>query len=301
VKISRRNFLKGAVAAGGASLLGEPAKANENFEGYPDAYGCLTDLTRCIGCRSCEEACNKANGLPPPEKPFDDESVLEKKRRTSAGAYTVVNKYPDGKGGTVFRKTQCNHCNEPACASACLVKAYTKTPEGAVVYNPDICLGCRYCMVACPFGVPAYEYHNARSPRIRKCQMCYDRIKQGGVPACVEACPMETLTFGKRSALIKIARERIAKNPERYIDHIYGENEVGGTSWMYISGVPFEQVGLDPDLGRTPYPELTRGFLSAVPLVLVIWPALLGGFYLFSGNRDEEQAKKGSAREENRK
>ncbi len=290
MKISRRNFLKSIVAAGGASLvpLGSKAVAEPKLDGYPDRFGCLTDVTRCVGCRACEEACNQANKLPKPDVPFDDQTVVETQRRTSAKAYTVVNRYGNSKTGEpVFRKIQCNHCNEPACASACLVKAYTKTPEGAVVYNPDICLGCRYCMLACPFSVPAYEYDNAFSPRIRKCSLCFDRIKTGGVPACVEACPTETLIFGKRKDLIKIARDRIEKEPDKYLDHIYGEHEVGGTSWLYISGVPFEQVGLKTDLGDRPYPELTRGFLSAVPLVLTLWPALLGGFYLFSKTRDD--------------
>ena len=289
MKISRRNFLKSAVLAGGlvAGAKVERATAMEHFEGYPDRYGCLTDLSRCVGCRSCEAACNEVNGLPAPTRPFDDERVLNEQRRTSATAYTVVNRYDQGKGKPpVFRKIQCNHCNEPACASACLVKAYTKSPEGAVVYNPDVCIGCRYCMVACPFGVPAYEYENAFSPRIRKCTLCFDRIKDGIPPACAGACPMEAITFGKRSELIDAARERIKREPDKYVNHIYGETEVGGTSWMYLSPVPFEQVGFKTDLGTKPYPELTRGFLSSVPLVLVIWPALLGGFYLF--NKDDE-------------
>lgn len=132
--------------------------------------------------------------------------------------------------------------------------------------------------------------------------MCYERISRGGIPACVEACPEETLTFGKRNQLIKIAREKIVKNPEKYTDHIFGEHEVGGTSWMYISGVPFEQVGFPTDLATVPYPTFTKGFLGAVPLVLTLWPALLGGIYIFTKSREEkgeaeiEKSEKGEKR-----
>jgi hypothetical protein len=131
-------------------------------------------------------------------------------------------------------------------------------------------------MTACPFNIPAFEYHNAASPAIKKCTMCHHRIVKGMVPACAEACPVQGITFGKRSKLIKQARERI-RSDGGYIDHIYGEYEVGGTDWLYISRVPFEELGFDMNLGTTPYPEFTKGFLSAVPVVLVTWPALLVG------------------------
>ncbi|KPL03663.1 MAG: hypothetical protein AMJ73_05845 [candidate division Zixibacteria bacterium SM1_73] len=295
--MDRRKFLKAVAAAGGAGLVGKSklARGVEHFTGYPDRLGVLTDLTRCVGCRTCEAACNEVNKLPPPKIPFDDQSVFEKTRRTSERAYTVVNRYPNPKPGgpPIYVKHQCRHCDEPACASACLVAAFTKTPEGAVSYNEGVCVGCRYCMTACPFYVPAYEYNDPFSPEIKKCTMCYDtRISKGGIPACVEACPMEAMTFGKRSDLIRVARKRILEHPDKYTDHIYGENEVGGTSWLYISGVPFEKLGFATDLGTKPYPELTRGFLSMVPGVLVIWPALLGGFYMFTQHRelmDEEE------------
>jgi Fe-S-cluster-containing dehydrogenase component len=284
--------LKSVAAASGASLVGKSqlAKGVEDFTGYPDRFGVLSDLTRCVGCRTCEAACNEVNQLPPPKIPFEDQSVFENIRRTDTNAYTVVNRYPNPKQGglPIYVKHQCRHCDEPACASACLVRAFTKTPEGAVSYNKGVCIGCRYCMTACPFYVPAYEYNDPFSPEIRKCTMCYDtRISKGGIPACVEACPMEAMTFGKRSDLIKLARKRIMEHPDRYIDHIYGEHEVGGTDWLYISGVPFEQLGFATDLGTKPYPELTRGFLSMVPAVLVIWPALLGGIYMFTQHREQ--------------
>jgi len=290
--VSRRKFLKSIAAASGTGLIGKSrlAKGAGELSGYPDRFGVLTDLTRCVGCRTCEAACNQANGLPPPKVPFDDQSVFEETRRTDENAFTVVNRYPHPEPGKppVHVKIQCRHCDEPTCASACLVKAFTKTPEGPVTYNKGVCVGCRYCMTACPFYVPAYEYHDPLSPEVRKCTMCYDtRVSKGGIPACVEACPMEVMTFGKRSELIRVARKRIMEHPDKYVDHIYGEREVGGTCWLYISEVPFEQLGFPMDLGTKPYPELTRGFLSMVPAVLVVWPALLGGMYMFSQHREQ--------------
>jgi len=291
--VNRRKFLKAIAMVGGASLVGKSRLAEgttEQFSGNPDRFGVLTDITRCVGCRSCEIACNEANKLPPSKISFEDQSVFEEIRRTDERTYTVVNRYPNPKSGgpPIYVKHQCRHCDEPACASACLVKAFTKTSKGAVTYNKGLCIGCRYCMTACPFYVPAYEYDKPFSPEVRKCTMCYDtRVSKGGIPACVEACPMETMTFGKRSDLIMLARKRIIEHPDRYIDHIHGEREVGGTCWLYISGVPFQQLGFATDLGTKPYPELTRGFLSMVPAVLVIWPALLGGFYMFTKHHEQ--------------
>ncbi|MBE0605239.1 MAG: 4Fe-4S dicluster domain-containing protein, partial [Deltaproteobacteria bacterium] len=244
--VNRRDFLRGVAAAGGAAFLGAPTdvQALHDLSGWPDRMGMLTDLTECVGCRSCESACNAANRLPAPDAPFDEKSVFERKRRPTASAYTVVNRYENAKrpGNPIYRKVQCNHCEEPSCASACPVRAYTKTPEGPVLYNQDVCFGCRYCMVACPFYAPAYDYESALEPKVVKCTMCHGRIKAGGIPACAGGCPMGAITFGKRDALLKIARDRIRNFPHRYVDQIYGEYEAGGTSWLYLSGVPFGQL-----------------------------------------------------------
>ncbi|HIE25841.1 TPA: 4Fe-4S dicluster domain-containing protein [Candidatus Poribacteria bacterium] len=290
--MNRRDFLKVGLA-GSAALIGSSTKAlaSEYFTGWPDRFGVLTDTTLCIGCRKCEVACNEAYKLPKPKVPFDDYSVFEKRRRTHAGAYTVVNRFENPKPGRepIYVKIQCMHCDEPACVSVCPVKAFTKTPEGAVIYNKGICIGCRYCMIACPFNIPAYQYFNAFTPEVTKCPMCFDiRIEKGKIPACVEACPMEALTFGKRSELIKLARQKIMTQPNKYIDHIYGEHEVGGTSWLYLAEAPFKPLGFRNDLGVKPYPELTKGALGMVPLVIMLWPALLMGLHTFSKRRDRD-------------
>ncbi len=292
MKISRRRFLELSAAATAAGLAA-PAKSQEHFSGWPERYGMLTDTTLCIGtnCRKCEEACKRVNNLSRKNLNLSDNGVFNRRRRTDPENYTVVNRFPNPKKPETpyFVKKQCMHCDEPACASACLVKAFKKTPEGPVIYNPEVCIGCRYCMVACPFGIPTYDYFDAYTPRVRKCTMCYDRIKTGKIPACAEICPQEAIIFGKRKDLITLARERIRQHPERYHPHIFGEHEAGGTGWLLLTGVDSAKLDLPADVGTAPYPELTRGFLSAVPLVLTIWPLMLMGFYKFSQGRQEKE------------
>jgi Fe-S-cluster-containing dehydrogenase component len=301
MSVNRREFFRVAGAAGAASLATSgPARAESGDRVSGEWMGMLTDLTLCVGCRKCEWACRQANGLAEgePIDAYDDASVMDEPRRTSDVSLTVINRYDSGQPGKkpVHVKTQCMHCFEPACASACLVGAYRKTPEGPVVYDDSACIGCRYCMVACPFSMPAYTYDNAASPVVRKCMMCFERItREKLMPACAKICPVEAITFGKRNDLVALAREKIEKNPTKYIDHIYGEHEVGGTCWLYIADRPFEELGFPANLGTTPYPELTRGFLSAVPFVQTLWPALLMGAYAFSRRRAEIARSEGGA------
>jgi len=302
-KITRRNFIKGSLAGSVALplLAGKESNASKDFEGYPDGMGVLVDLSRCVGCRSCEAACNKEQGLPEPQKPFDDCSVFDEihhgqKRRTDETRYTIVNRYEvEGEPHPLFRKIQCNHCQEPACLTSCFVNAYTKTPEGAVIYDSTVCVGCRTCMIACPFYIPTFKYSSAFDPKIMKCIFCYDtRLKNGQPPACVEACPQEVLTFGKRNDLIQMGRQRIRENPGEYVDHIYGEHEVGGTAWMYISSVPFEKLGFNNHVPKEPILNGVKDFLSMVPMVLTIWPGLFAGFHLLATRKDslKEQQQK---------
>ena len=288
MSISRRKFLGWVGAAGLGTALGSTARGatTQHFEGYPDSHGVLFDNVLCIGCRHCEEGCNKVNELPSPERPFNDLTVLNEKRRTTTKTYTVVNRY-DSLKGPLYRKIQCNHCLEPACASACFVRAFTKTKEGAVIYDETVCVGCRYCMIACPFEIPTYEYDRVLEPRVVKCTMCHPRVIKGLLPGCVDACPTEALSFGKRKDLIRLARERIRRHPDRYVDHIYGEHEMGGTSWLYLSGVPFKELGMREDLGITPAPDLTAGALSSVPMIIGLWPVFLTGVYAMTKRMDQ--------------
>ena len=292
MSVSRRKFIGWMGAAGlGAAMGGRRAQAadQKQFKGYPDSLGVLFDNVVCIGCRKCEAGCNKVNELPPPNRPFDDLSVLSRKRRTDSRTFTVVNRYDQttGKPGPVYRKIQCNHCLEPACASACFVRAFTKTKEGAVIYDASVCVGCRYCMIACPFEIPTYEYDQPLTPRVMKCTLCHPRIVAGKLPGCVEVCPTEALTFGKRRDLIKIARERINRFPARYVDHIYGEHEMGGANWLYLSGASYHEIGMREDLGTVSAPEMTAGVLSAVPIVVGLWPILLAGVYAMTQRKEQ--------------
>lgn len=288
--LDRRGFLKLAGAAGVVGAAASTAGAESVSRVSDDWLGMLTDLTLCVGCRRCEWACKEANGLPNrvPLEACEDASATDGPRRPDAENFTVVSRYDAPDADPVFVKRQCMHCFEPACASACLVAAFRKTPEGPVLYDESVCIGCRYCMVACPFGMPAYTYDNPTSPAVRKCTMCFDRIAHdGGKPACAEICPVEAITFGRRSELLALAHKRIGRDPDRYVNHVYGEHEAGGTGWLYLSGRPFEELGFPSNVGTAPYPELTKGFLSAVPLVLTIWPALLMGAYAFTRHREE--------------
>lgn len=268
--MDRRCFIKALGAAGASALAPETLQA-EDAPAIQDGYGVLVDTTMCAGCRGCEEACAAAHGLPVPN--LMDDSVFERERPTSETQLSVVNRYRTG-GAEAFRKKQCMHCNQPACATACLTQAMTKTPEGPVVWRSNKCMGCRYCMVSCPFDVPKFEYNSA-VPRILKCDMCLDRIRAGKGPACVEVCPAGALQFGKRNDLIAAARSRMCAEPAKYYRHIYGENEVGGTGVLYITSMPPEKMGLKTDLGTTAYPEFTKPFLYSVPIVLTLWPAFL--------------------------
>lgn len=298
MKINRRSFFKGAAAGVGAYALGSaigaaqmPAEvlgAGESFPGHAGRRAMLTDITMCVGCRACERACNRANNLPPPEKRFADPSVFGEVRRPSAEQWTVVNRYPNPvPGGTpIYRRVQCMHCDEPSCASACLVGALKKTEEGPVTYNPDVCIGCRYCMNACPFNMLSYEYDKVR-PLVQKCLMCFSRIQDGNIPACASACGTGATIFGKRSDLMETARKRIHANPDRYVNSVYGEREAGGTGWLYLSPVPFESLGFPSDVGTKPYPEYTREWLLGVPIVLIGWPALMLGLNALGKRREE--------------
>ena len=282
MKISRRFFLKKAAGVSGALLLCGGKSDASRLQVNPDQYGVLVDTTRCVGCRKCEKACNEINEDLPrrPAEWFKDESVTQELRRMDYSAYTVVNRYgSDLSGKPYFAKFQCMHCLYPACVSACIVGAFSREPNGAVIYDAWKCIGCRYCMAACPFQVPAYEYGNVLAPKVRKCTFCFEtRLVKGGVPACVEACPMEVMTFGKRTALITLGRERIRKSPGQYVPHIYGEQEVGGTSWLYLSAIPFEAAGL-PALGYHPAP----GFTEPIQHAIFKWFLPLLGLYATLG------------------
>ena len=294
--MDRRRFLQSSLAglAVGA-LLNPSGVAAETGKDGGKSIGCLVDTTLCIGCRKCEEACQRRNHLPAPERPFHDLTVLETKRRPDDQRYTVVNrylpselKYGDVASRPAFVKFQCMHCLDPACVSACPVGALQKDPSGPVIYTASRCIGCRYCMIACPFQIPAYEYQKALAPQVRKCTFCFEFLRDGGVPACAQVCPQEVMTFGPRDDLLTMARWKLRSAPGRYVNHIYGEKEVGGTSWLYLGGRPFGEIGL-PVLDESAPPRLTESIQHAVfqffagPVALF---ALVGGGMWFMKRKE---------------
>jgi len=282
--MDRRRFLKTTLVAGTAVIAGKEARAQETAK--PEEFvGILVDTTRCIGCRSCEMACGRQNGTLVPDVLND--GALELERTTSDNQFMVVNRYETEKG-TVFVKKQCMHCHQAACAAACPTEAMKKNLNGPVTWDGDKCIGCRFCMISCPFDMPKFEY-NEWNPRLRKCTMCFERLQEGQKPACVSACPTDTLMFGPQVKNMEIARHRIAKHPDRYVPQIYGQNEVGGTGYIYLSAVPFDQLGFRTDLGRTPYPEYTREFLYAVPAILFGVPAFLLALNTLSTEAKDEE------------
>jgi formate dehydrogenase iron-sulfur subunit len=273
----RRNFLKKvALTATGAAALSmttSEAKAENVLSDNRD--GVLVDTTVCVGCRNCEFACKKAHELPTLEiDSYSDRSVFLDFRRPDAGSLTVVNEFINEKNPLlpIDVKFQCMHCDKPACASACIVGALSKKEDGSVVWDSSKCIGCRYCMVACPFQIPSFDYLTPIEPNIRKCDFCHERKKDGKLPACVEICPVEALIFGSRTEIIRIAKEKLKRYPDRYFDHIYGENEVNGTSWVYLANKSFYDIGF-PKLSYKHAPGVSEAiqhgiFAYFVPPVL---------------------------------
>ena len=283
--MERRDFLKNLCIAGASAVGMAAATDAEAAQDKKEFVSVLVDTTRCIGCRNCEVACATENGLPIPDN--KDKTVFEEVRDMTPDQWTVVNRF-DTETGRIFVKKQCMHCNQAACSTACLTQAMYKTENGPVIWRASKCMGCRFCMVSCPFVVPKFEYHSA-NPKIQKCILCYERLEDGGIPACVESCPVDALQFGSRREMVRIAQNRVADYPDQYVDHIYGQDEVGGTGWLYLSAVPVEQSGFRDDLCHEPVPALTQNFLYAVPVVFLLWPAFLNGMRYMKTEDEEAQ------------
>jgi formate dehydrogenase iron-sulfur subunit len=220
--------------------------------------GILIDVTKCTACEKCVAACTRSHDLDFWQADQDRAVTAD---GLSAHRLSTILEVGDNR----FARKSCMHCLEPSCASACLVGALTKTAEGPVLYNRDKCIGCRYCMLACTFHVPRYEWEKT-TPYMVKCDMCADRQSRGQLPACVEACPQAALKFGDRDQLLNEAHARIRQNPGRYQDHIWGEKEVGGTSMMYVSDVDLAALSWPPH-HAPPIPSLTEPLIHKTPFI----------------------------------
>jgi len=277
----------------------------------------LVDITKCIGCRACQVACKQWNDRDGESTMFDDAlgfqnpAVLSAKTYTLISFHEMVNDKAQGGVDYMFAMRRCLHCLEPACASACPTEALYRQPDGPVSYNADQCIGCRYCVWACPWGVPTAEW-DSLAPKIHKCTHCADRCDQPlpsarngvaltsdeskrfqdtiQVPACVKACPADALRYGTRDEMLTEANRRITARPDKYVNHIYGEKEAGGTSVLYLSSVPFEKLGF-PTLDAEPYPAKSKAALGAVPPAVMIIGALLGTTYSFFKRRTSAAAR----------
>ena len=238
--------------------------------------GILTDTTRCTGCERCVDACKKVNDLGR-DHPWRGQGSIS---ALSSSRYCTVLPRPGGH----YVRQQCRHCLEPVCVSACLVGAMQKTPEGPVIYDPDRCMGCRYCLAACPYGIPRYDWQD-RVPHVSKCTLCAPRLSEGKIPACVEACPEEATIFGARDELLAEAHRRLVAEPGRYYPKVYGEDEVGGTSVLYISDIPLDFLSWKPHLGTEPLPELTAGALHKVPPTILLMGGVMTAVYWVIGRR----------------
>ncbi|MCC6405062.1 MAG: 4Fe-4S dicluster domain-containing protein [Candidatus Yanofskybacteria bacterium] len=241
------------------------------------AMGLLFDVTACALCGACWLADKERNKLPIPEGDFtqdalSDTAFLAMERRQGRGV-----------------RHSCMHCVQPTCASVCPVAALEKTPVGAVVYHQERCIGCRYCVIACPFCVPKYEW-SKQLPYVRKCDLCHSRIAAGESPACAAACPTGALLYGERSALLHVAHERIAAGKGAYLDRVYGEHEVGGTSLLILTDISLEELGYPTNLSSNPMPSLTWEALVNVPRVVLLGGAMLTGLWWLTKRREEVRA-----------
>lgn len=289
--VSRRKFLKLAGAGlGGAALAAAPAPVKAvsppgKSGAAENSVSMLYDATMCVGCRACQVACKRRSKLP---YETDPQQLYEMPMDLSSNTWTMIKAYK-GNEGVSFVKNQCMHCIEPACVSVCPVAALEKLESGPVIYHAERCIGCRYCMAACPFGIPKTQWEKVL-PLIQKCDFCADRLAKGEQPACGEACPTGALITGTRGKMLETAHTRLQNNP-RYFQHVYGENEVGGTSMLYLSAVSYAALGF-PVLKSQPLPSIDWPYMQAVPGVVAVMVTLSTAIYLRTHRNENGKPKK---------
>ena len=295
--ISRRRALLKILGAGGAITGGAVASvAAEEHPAHPvappDAVSMFYDNTICTGCKACMVACSEANGLPPDTAL--SEGLWHMPLDLNSKTKNIIKLYQEPEGeGFAYVKRQCMHCLDPACVTGCPFGALKKNQWGAVTWESSLCIGCRYCEVACPFDVPKFEW-DRWNPKIVKCEFCFDqRLKQNQQPACTAVCPTGAVIFGKRSDLLATAKERIAASPGKYFENrVYGEHEAGGTQVLYLSSVAFDKIGL-PKLDSTSVGHYATKVTSAIYKWLsapIIAAVLLGSIIKRNWNRHEAES-----------
>jgi formate dehydrogenase iron-sulfur subunit len=266
----------------------------------PKQKGMLIDTTLCIGCRGCQVACKQWNQLPAETTDFS--ATMTSPSALSATTWTHIDfseiAATADRPAWDFVKRQCMHCDDPACVAVCPVGAFRRTKTGAVVHEEEKCMGCRYCMLACPYDIPKFEWAKTE-PLIKKCTLCYDRIAADVPPICSLTCPTGATKSGDRESLLAEAKRRLKARPETYIPKIYGNEEAGGSAVLYLSDVPFEKLGLRSDLGVMPLPAYTWQWLKKVPGIAVGTTVALAGLWQITKRRDELE--KSGAQDQKRK
>lgn len=301
--IKRRDFLKGLAGGAAMAVIPDMSEAGSNKKNSPGNVGILYDATLCIGCQICMVSCKKANNMPYEHRgslPLWDNPV-----DLSSKTLNIIKKYENGNkavkdrpvNGYSFIKRQCMHCFDPSCVSACPASALTKDETtGIVSYNKDACIGCRYCQVACPYNVPKFEWEKP-FPQIVKCQMCSHLIVKGNIPACCSACPTGASLFGPPIDLLIESERRMKMEPGtfynfpvsslssgklqshkagKYIRHVYGKTESGGTQVLLMSGVPFKDLGL-PELPEKSYASIAESIQHTIYKGMILPIILLAG------------------------
>jgi len=282
ININRREFFKFAgITAGIVAGSGKvsSAKASIGTGEVGDMACMLYDATKCVGCRACQTACRGVNDKAPE---VDVTGLYDTPIELSGDTWTIIQLYKSNEDDSdwSFVKHNCMHCVDPACVNACTIGALQKTPDGPVTYDDSLCFGCRYCMVACPFDVPKYEW-DTNSPFVQKCDFCVSngRMEAGDGPACVDVCPTDALAWGSRDDMLAQAHTEIEANPDKYFENrVYGEHEVGGTSQLVLSPVAFEKLGL-PTADSRSLPELTKIANWSVPAIIVGMGGLMSAIY----------------------
>lgn len=290
---TRRDLFKGLAAAATISVLPTAAEARERKLASSDAVGLLYDTTLCIGCKACVVACKEANGMAPDVDGYGG-GLYDAPEGLNEYTRNIIQLYRDGDE-TSFVKKQCMHCIDPACVGACMLGAMSKGAFGVVSYDASKCVGCRYCEAVCPFNVPKFEWAK-KAPKIVKCELCRHRLAEGKQPACTEVCPRGAVVYGKYTDLLDEAHRRLKASPKKYVPKVYGERELGGTQVLYLSHVPFEDLGFRfqdeqavPHVQQTVQHGVYQGF--AAPIALY---ALLGAVMFRNrrapGDDDKDQS-----------
>lgn len=252
--------------------------------------GMLIDLSKCMGCRGCQVACKQWNDLPGEATALGSDFTNPQKR--TAYTWTTIEFLTterDGRPVSTFTKTGCMHCLEPACVSVCIAGALERQENGAVTLDHDKCIGCRYCQIGCPFQVPKYEWDQP-VPKMQKCDMCFDRVQAGYETACAATCPNDAILFGDRAELLALAKERIARGNGRYVDHVYGEHEAGGTSVLYISTAPLDLTALNMSVTHEAVPSFTWKAMKQLPALLGVVATASLGLLAYSNRRARLEA-----------